>query len=97
MAQILINKTHVSPRRKISEGFDIELIGNADSVIQCLIDHNVFPAKVKRECSQVEPQKLAFSNNVWLFDGSDRAEVEKAIANRSNMNILKNICMVPSI
>ena len=35
--QILINKTHVQPRANISDGFDAELLGNADDVVDALL------------------------------------------------------------
>ena len=82
--QVLINKTHVSPRQKISEGFDIELIGNADSVVQSMLDHDIFLSKGKSsgKTARVEPPKLGLYGNVWLFEGADRAEVERSMEAR---------------
>ena len=88
--QILINKTHVTPRRKISEGFDIELIGNADAVVQGLIDYDVFHDQLKAENGHIEPERLGAHQNIWLFEGSDKAEVEKDILEKGNANTLVN-------
>ena len=34
--QVLINMQHVPLKRSVSEGFDVELLGRADDVVQCL-------------------------------------------------------------
>jgi NAD-dependent SIR2 family protein deacetylase len=74
--QILINKTHVQPRKTVSEGFDIELLGNADAIVeaveQLISGKGTFEAKDAQLGHQFAP-------NIFLFEGADENSVRDSM------------------
>ena len=75
--QVLINMQHVPLKRSVSEGFDVELLGRADDVVQCLSHRLGWGLPVPTDDPRVggsrplTPHQAHGAPRVYLFDGAE--------------------------